>query len=399
MTYHTLELTREPYQSVDVIFQLILKELKDNTTASGQACREVADRLSQEVGRICTESKRIQDSGDVLTWATALARHRLQQCLHYYKLGSRRGRVDLHSTLSAVVYRYITPSKSQYSYQARLVLIEDFLQSFYMEALNAFRREMQLGPGYTPRSALELAEYMAFTERYAKRRIPLPGRRTQQLIILRAQTFSQQQPNEALVDIERAAEGALLDSDDAWNLASMQQLREQMVSQEAEPSEDSLRQAVVQELIAYLEERNQKDCVDYFVLRLRDLPANEIEAILGLTPRQRDYLQQRFKYHLVRFTFTHRWELVHQWLEIDLDRNLGLSFKHWQEFQTLLNPQQKKILQLKKAKLPDADIARQVGCTPNQLQKQWFKILEFAWERRNTSGEESPADPENESDA
>jgi hypothetical protein len=399
LTYNTLELTREPCQNVDVTFQLILNELKDNTTASVQSCREIADRLSQEVSRICAESKRIQDSGEVLEWATSLARHRLQQCLHYYKLGSRRGRIDLHSTLSAVVYRYITPSKSQYSYQAKLVLIEDFLQSFYMEALNAFRREMQVGASYTPRSPLELGEYMAFTERYAKRRIPLPGRRTQQLIILRAQTFSQQQPNETLVDIERAAEGALLDSDDAWNMASMQQLREQMVSQEIEPAEDSLRQTVVQELIAYLEERNQKDCVDYFVLRLQDLPANEIEALLGLTPRQRDYLQQRFKYHLVRFTFTHRWELVHQWLEIDLDRNLGLSLKHWQEFQAVLTPHQKKILQLKKTKRPDAEIARQVGCTVNQLQKQWFKILELAWERRNTSGDEVQADPDAESDA
>lgn len=384
MTYQTLDITGEICQSVDAVFQIILTELQQATTASESLCREVADRLSQEISRICSESKRIQDSGEIISWATTLARHRLQQCLHYYRLGSRRGRVDLHSTLSAVVYRYITPSKSQYSYQARLTLIEDFLQSFYMEALNAFRRESQLPPSYSPKTLLQLAEYMAFTERYAKRRIPLPGRRNQQLIILRAQTFSQQQPNEALVDIERAAEGALLEGEDAWNLASFQQLREQMVAQETEPAEDTLRQNVVQELIQYLEDRNQKDCVDYFVLRLQDLPANEIEAILGLTPRQRDYLQQRFKYHLVRFTFTHRWELVHQWLEIDLDRNLGLSLKQWQDFQAQLTPQQQQILQLKKSKRPDSEIAREVGCTVNQLQKQWFKLLEGAWEARNS---------------
>ncbi|WP_199307393.1 heterocyst differentiation protein HetZ [Alkalinema sp. FACHB-956] len=384
MTYQTLDITGEICQSVDATFQLILSELKQATTASEHICREVAERLSQEVSRICSESKRIQDSGEIIAWATALARHRLQQCLHYYKLGSRRGRVDLHSTLSAVVYRYITPSKSQYSYQARLTLIEDFLQSFYMEALNAFRREMQLPTNYSPQTVLQLAEYMAFTERYAKRRIPLPGRRNQQLIILRAQTFSQQQPNEALVDIERAAEGSLIEGEDSWNMASIQQLREQMVAQETEPAEDTLRQNVVQELINYLEERNQKDCVDYFVLRLQDLPANEIEKILGLTPRQRDYLQQRFKYHLVRFTFTHRWELVHQWLEIDLDRNLGLSLKQWDDFNRGLTQQQQMIVQLKKSKTPDADIARSVGCTVNQLQKQWFKLLEIAWEIRNS---------------
>ena len=376
--------TGETDQSVDGIYQLLLTELKDAAKTSEQACSEVASRLHQEVVRICAESQRIQDSGEVLSWATTLAKHRLEQCLHYYKLGSRRGRVDLHSTLSAIVYRYINPSRNQQSYQARLTLIEDFLQSFYMEALNALRRETQLGQTYTPRSLLQLAEYMAFTERYAKRRIPLPGRRNQQLIILRAQTFSQQQPNETLIDIERVADGSLSDGEDAFSLASIQQLREKMVSQDGEPIEDSLRENVVQELIDYLQERKQQDCIDYFALRLKDLPANEIEAILGLTPRQRDYLQQRFKYHLVRFTFTHRWELVHQWLEIDLDRNLGLSPKEWDALQIQITPQQHKILQLKREKLADADIARSVGCTANQLQKQWFKLLEQAWELRNS---------------
>jgi hypothetical protein len=393
LIYQTLEPTREVCRSVDTIFQFLLAELKQATNASEANCQAVAQRLAEEVDRICSESKRIQDSGDVLDWAYALARHRLQQCLHYHRLGSRRGRVDLHSTLSAVVYRYINPAKSQYSYQARLTLIEDFLQNFYMESLNAFRRETQLGPSYRPKTMLELGEYMAFTERYGKRRIPLPGRRNQQLIILRAQTFSQQQPAETLVDMERAAEGSMSDSDDSYNVASMQQLREQMVAQDQEPAEDSLRESVAQELIGYLEERKQQDCIDYFMLRLQDLPANEIEQILGLTPRQRDYLQQRFKYHLVRFTFTHRWELVHQWLEIDLEKNLGLSQTRWDKFYAKLSPKQQLLLDLKKSQQSDPDIAKAIGCTPNQVQKQWFKILEQAWEIRNEqSGENDPTD-------
>jgi hypothetical protein len=394
LIYQTLEPAGEVCQSVDIIFQFLLTELKQATTASDANCQAVARRLAIEVDRICSESKRIQDSGDVMDWADSLARHRLQQCLHYYRLGSRRGRVDLHSTLSAVVYRYINPTKSQYSYQARLTLIEDFLQSFYMEALNAFRRETQLPANYQPKTMMELAEYMAFTERYAKRRIPLPGRRNQQLIILRAQTFSQQQPSETLVDMERAAEGAMMDGEDSYGVASIQQLREQMVAQDQEPSEDTLRQSVVQELIAYLEERKQQDCIDYFMLRLQDLPTNEIEQILGLTPRQRDYLQQRFKYHLVRFTFTHRWELVHQWLEVDLEKRLGLSQPQWDKFLTKLTPQQQSLLRLKKEQCSDQEIAKAIGCTANQVQKQWFKILELAWEIRNEQSGESDANDE-----
>lgn len=385
---------KESCESVDAIFQLLFNELRVSTNASEQDCQQVAERLSSEVARICTESKRIQASGDVESWAITLAKHRLEQCLHYYKLGSRRGRVELHSNLSAVVYRYITPPQVQASYQARLTLIEDFLQGFYIESLSACRRENQLPLTYQPKTLLQLAEYMAFTERFGKRRIPLPGQRNQQLIILRAQTFSQQQPAETLVDIERAAEGASSEGDSQWNNASMQEIREQMVAQVPEPPEDTLRETVVKELIEYLEARKQSDCADYFTLRLKDLPANEIEKILGLTSRQRDYLQQRFKYHLIRFALSHRWELVHQWLEADLDRNLGLTSLQWQMFLGKLDPTQLKLTQLKHQKLPDVDIAKTLGCTPNQLQKQWFKLLEQAWEIRNDldSGEPSSTD-------
>lgn len=369
---------------VESTFELLFHEFKQHTPESEQRCRSVATRLASEVDRICAESSRIQSSGEVGNWSVTLARHRLKQCLKYYRLGSRQGRVELHSTLSAVVYRYVTIPKTQASYQARLTLIEDFLQGFYIEALNAFRRENALPTDYCPRSLLELAEYMAFTERYGKRRIPLPGRRSQQLIILRAQTFSHQQPPEAMVDMEQAAEGGGNDSDYGWNTPSVQQVREQMVSLEPEPSESDLRSSIIRELIAYLEERQQDDCIDYFTLRLQDLPTHEIEELLHLSPRQRDYLQQRFKYHLIRFALTHHWELVHLWLEADLEQNFGLPPQKWQIFTEKLPQQQQEILHLRRQGLADSAIAQQVGMTPTQLQKQWTKILELAWEIRNS---------------
>jgi hypothetical protein len=367
---------------VEAIFQLVFSELKQSTRSSEQNCRAVATRIAEEVSRICSESKRIQASGEIQNWSTTLVHHRLKQCLKYYQLGSHRGRVELHSTLSAVVYRYITPPQVQSSYQARLNLIEDFLQGFYIESLNAFRRENQLPPTYCPRTLLELAEYMAFTERYGKRRIPLPGRRSQQLIILRAQTFSQQQPPETMVDIEQAAEGTLGEPDSRSSVP-MPQVREQMMAQEPELPEDALRNSVIAELMNYLEERQQQDCADYFALRLQDLPASEIEAILGLTSRQRDYLQQRFKYHLIRFALSHHWELVHQWLEADLEHNFGLTPQQWQQLQDTVSPQQLELLRLKQKGLADGAIAQALGYTSTQLQKQWSKLLEQAWEIRN----------------
>lgn len=380
-----MKIMREVCQGAEAIYQLLYDELRQATNATQKTCHDVADRLAAEVARICNESNRIQTSGDVESWAEQLAHHRLKQVLGYYKLGSHRGRVELQSTLSAIIYRYITPPQNPASYQARLTLIEDFLQGFYVESLNAFRRETSIEATYRPRALLELAEYMAFTERYGKRRIPLPGRRSQQLIILRAQTFSQQQPPETSVDMDTAAEGGAPDSDSNWNDAAIQQVREMMVAAEPEPMEANLRDTVIEELFAYLEERQQSDCADYFTLRLKDLPASEIEEILGLTPRQRDYLQQRFKYHLIRFALSHRWELVHQWLEADLERNLGLTPLEWERFGEKMSQNQQELLELKQQGLSAADIAQTLGCTVTQVEKRWFKLLELAWDIRNSS--------------
>ncbi|HAX86395.1 MAG TPA: hypothetical protein DCY91_09015 [Cyanobacteria bacterium UBA11370] len=376
---------REVCHGVEAIFQLLFKELRQSTNSSEQNCQDIAARLANEVNRICHESNRIQTSGDVESWAKTLANHRLKQVLSYYQLGSHRGRVELQSTLSAIVYRYITPSQTPASYQARVTLIEDFLQGFYVEALNAFRRETLMPETYRPRTLLELAEYMAFTERYAKRRIPLPGRRSQQLLILRAQTFSQQQPPETSVDMDTAAEGGAPESDSTWDDAAIQQVREVMVASEPEPLESNLREKVIEELFAYLEERQQSDCADYFTLRLQDLPTSEIEQILNLTARQRDYLQQRFKYHLIRFALSHRWELVHQWLEADLEKNLGLTPHEWELLQQKMNPQQRELLELKQQAKSVGEIAQVLNCTVTQVEKRWFKLLELAWDIRNRS--------------
>ena len=371
------------FRRVEALSDKLYQELKQATRASDKSSRATAERLSEEVQRICTQSQRIQDSGEVEAWAQNLGMHRLNQCLKYYRLGSLKGRVELHSTLSAIVYRYISLPHTQASYQARLTLIEDFLQNFYLEALNAFRRETETSTDYQPRTLLELAEYMAFTERYGKRRIPLPGRRSQQLVILRAQTFAKQQPPEATVDIEQAADGGNSDTDDVRDSVPIRRLREELVAQQDSLPEEVLRNRVIEALLSYLKERNQEDCADYFTLRLLDLPTVEIESLLKLTPRQRDYLQQRFKYHLVRFALSHHWDIVHEWLEADLERNLGLAPQQWDQLHHTINETQTKLLHLKKDGKDDTEIEKLLGISSTQLQKQWTKLLEQAWEIRN----------------
>ncbi|BAZ33298.1 hypothetical protein NIES4074_58080 [Cylindrospermum sp. NIES-4074] len=373
----------------DTLIQLLCQEMESQVKARTGCVQAAAQRITKEVERICDKSSRIQTSGQIKSWQITLARHRLQKCLRYYQLGSKQGRVELHSSLGAIVYRHVTVAGSELGFEARYNLIEDFLQAFYIEAIKAFRRENELPEDFTPRTQLQLAEYMAFTEQYAKRRINLPGGNNQQLIILRAQGFARRQPQETTVDIEMAVDSAKSEEAESYQRnVAVQQIRSQMVAKaNFDPSEESERDRVISELMKYLESQGQSDCMDYLSLKLQDLSAPEIDQILGLTSRQRDYLQQRFKYHVEKFAKQHQWQLVHQWLGAGLEHKLGLSSQQWEIFWKQLTEQQQQIYQLKTARQSDQAIAKAVQCTPKQLQKRWTQMLELAWAIRNGNTE------------
>jgi hypothetical protein len=371
-----------PLSSKQPLPDMLVEALTAEVSASPEKIAAIATRIAIEVDRICSKSDRIQKSGIGESWRIGLARHRVSKCLYYYQLGSRRGRIELHSHLSSIVYRYISLPQSQLGFQGRYALIEDFLQDFYTESLKAFRRENLLAEDYQPRSLLELAEYMVFTECYAKRRIHLRFGASQQLIVLRAQTFAKRQPNETAVDIEQAFETAK-DEDREGGSKIMQQLRAKMVTDDRDPSETSLRDRVIAELVDYFKQQNQPGCVDYLLLKLEDLSATEIEYALGITSRQRDYLQQRFKYHIEKFARVANWELVHQWLGAEIDRQLGLNQLQWQLFIAQLSPEQLHIWQLKQSNYTDREIVTKTGLTEKKFQMRWSELLSLAAEFRN----------------
>jgi DNA-binding NarL/FixJ family response regulator len=188
------------------------------------------------------------------------------------------------------------------------------------------------------------------------------------------------------LDIEQAMEFSRPeDSDSPSRSAMMQQVRSKMVAAASDPAEAVLRDRVVVELIQYLESQGQSDCVDYLVLKMEDRAAPEIDEILGLTARQRDYLQQRFKYHVEKFARNSHWQLVHQWLGADLDQKLGMSSVQWDAFVGQLSPEQGQLLQLKQSHKSDREIAKSLKWTPKQVQKRWTELLELAWNQRNSA--------------
>jgi len=372
------------------LIDFLTVEINDQIETSQRVVNAVATRLAIEVTRICRKSARIQALGEVNAWQRSLAQNRVKKYVDYYVLGSRQGRAELHSRLSAIAYRYIAPARTQLGFQGRCTLLEDFLQSFYIEVLKAFRRENHLAVDYQPRTRLELAEYMAFSEHYAKRRISLPGCYNQQLLVLRAQAFARRLPAETSVDIEMAVDSPKGDNESFFRSPAIQQIREKMVSDAVDPSEGVLRDRIVQELIQYLEDQDQHACVDYLALRLQDMAASEIDEVLGLSARQRDYLQQRFKYHVEKFAQSHRWELVHQWLGADLEKDFGLSPREWRIFTEQLTDEQAQLLALKQSQLSDPEsgpsdavIAQQLKWTPKRVERRWTKLISLAWKVRN----------------
>jgi hypothetical protein len=369
----------------ETLIQMLCEEMHGQVKASTKCVESIVIRISKEVQRICDKSSRIQKSGQVISWQITLAQHRLQKCLRYYHLGSKQGRIELQNSLGALVYRHVTSAESDMGFDARYNLIEDFLQAFYIEAIKAFRRENELPDDYTPRTQLQLAECLAFTERYAKRRINLPSGTNQQLVVLRAQAFAHRQRPETTIDFEIVVDFAKTEEAESYqrNLA-IQQIRSKMI---AKPSSDSSEESecdrLITELMNYLESQGQSDCMDYLSLKMQDLSVPEIDQVLGLTSRQRDYLQQRFKYHVEKFTKQHQWQLVHEWLGAGLEHKLGLSSQQWEIFWHQLTEQQQQIFKLKNARQNDQVIAKTVQCTPKQLQKRWTKMLELAWSIRN----------------
>ncbi|MEG4495968.1 HetZ-related protein [Microcoleus sp. F10-C6] len=380
------EINTVPSIDILALADFALKELQGEMKTPSRSAQAVAMRIAKEVERICQKSDRIQISGEVEAWQITLAEHRLQKTLQYYRLGSKQGRVELHSHLAAMIYRHVASFRSNLNFQARYNMIEDFLQGFYIESLRAFRREHQLDATYQPRTQLELAEYMAFTEHYAKRQIGLPGRNRQRLIVLRAQGFAKGQPPETAIDIEMAVESGKGEEAEMYSRSpALQQVREQMVLETVDPADAVLRDRVVSELIAYLESQNQPECVDYLTLKLQDLSASEIDRVLGLSSRQRDYLQQRFKYHVEKFARTQNWQLVHEWLGADVDQKLGMTSDKWEAFRAQLSPEMQQLLEMKRNQESDKAIATALKCTPKQVQKRWAQLLELASQSRNSN--------------
>lgn len=175
------------------------------------------------------------------------------------------------------------------------------------------------------------------------------------------------------------------DSDNRVNLADNQAIAEYHEAQQLEELQ-ALRNSVKQEFAAYLQENLGEDAVQWLQLYLQGKSQDEIAKKLNKPIQELYRLREKISYHAVRvFALKGKPELVNSWLEISLDEhNLGLTQQQWQELDKKLTPNQRQVLELRKAGKSMEEIAQQLKLRSHQVMGEWTKIYLVAQNLRTT---------------
>jgi hypothetical protein len=243
----------------------------------------IFQRCHEEAQRICAASPRIQKSGDIAYWENSLASQREFQIKRLESFPVSQQIKIMNFKLKGRIQMEFPPEN-----------LPDFLQSFYLECLRAFRREFKL-PGYSPKSRRENAEFFAYCDRYSQRKI-LGGIA---LIRRRAIDFLQSLPQEIPCEIEGAVQ--YCEESRSWGGKIYKAYLAAAQEKEREKLAAGDREEMIAALFQFLEAKGRCDCIRYLSLILEDWHPAAIDAELGITRRERDYLQQRLRYWILKF--------------------------------------------------------------------------------------------------
>jgi DNA-directed RNA polymerase specialized sigma24 family protein len=147
----------------------------------------------------------------------------------------------------------------------------------------------------------------------------------------------------------------------------------------------TLRNKVMQEFSAYLEEQVEPAAAQWLHLHLQGQSQEAIAQSLNLPIKQVYRLREKISYHAIRvFGFKQQADLVGSWLGISLtEHSLGLTPDEWQRFWSGLTPLQQKLLELMKAGQGVEAIATALNLKVNQVMGEWSKLYLAAQALRN----------------
>lgn len=288
-------------------------------------------RIDEEVNRIALHSDRASEKH---LWVESRIKHFAK-----YRDHGSPSRID--KALRSMLCR---AAVGLTSYQGDR--LNDFIQDFLVECLQVFRREFNL-LDYSPETADELAEFAAFSERYARRKV-----NGHQILRHRVLRKIEQIPKDYEFDQD------FEDNDGTFGGCVV-----------AAPTEHlNHGDALIQSFVDFLASRQQQDCIDYLRLKLSDASAATIDRALGLTAEQRDNLQQRFFFQTKRFIGTAGDE-YHDYFDLGFHNCFGLSPSQWAIVTANVSPQ---VIQIKRQGTP----------LKGNNQREWCKALLKAKEVR-----------------
>lgn len=159
--------------------------------------------------------------------------------------------------------------------------------------------------------------------------------------------------------------------------------------QEAQAGEEQqvLRQSVRKEFEVYLTENLGPEAAEWLRLYLQGKSQEAIANALNKPVKEIYRLREKISYHAIKvFSIKAKPELVASWLETSLqEHNLGLTPRQWQELLDSLTPEQRQLLEQRKAGKSLEAIAKDLNLKVNQVIGEWSKLYLAAQALRSAS--------------
>src|SRR5919202_1184747 len=176
------------------------------------------------------------------------------------------------------------------------------------------------------------------------------------------------------------------DTDSPVSLLDNQAIAEYQDAQAWE-EQQTMRQSVRREFEAYLTENLGPEAAQWLQLYLQGKSQEAIAKALNKPVKEIYRLREKISYHAIRvFSIKAKPELVASWLETSLhEHNLGLTPSQWQELLESLTPEQRQLLEQRKAGKSLEAIAKDLNLKVNQVIGEWSKLYLAAHALRSAS--------------
>jgi len=258
--------------------------------------------------------------------------------------------------------------------------VVDVLQEVIQELLNSDRyiqKQIAWIAECTEDVRLRDALLLTSVEEYCLRPI-----RNQPLLVYRFVNFLRRSQRGGMTHIPEGDKVRLVseevtpeDTDSPVSLLDNQAIAEYQDAQAWE-EQQTMRQSVRREFEAYLTENLGLEAAQWLQLYLQGKSQEAIAKALNKPVKEIYRLREKISYHAIRvFSIKAKPELVGSWLESSLqEHNFGLTPSQWQEFLESLTPEQRQLLEQRKAGKSLEAIAKDLNLKVNQVIGEWSKL-------------------------